>query len=210
MHAPIKLLALAAILASCAHLPHVDPAPRAPDAIARATMDVLAECTPMFGDDYSAPPPDRRGTAVVIDERHAITAYHVAHCPFGQRVTGWLSTGRRVMLHVDREDEGADLARLEIATADNFGIHVAPPVVGAARAGDGACSAAWGATRCGVVGSSGAAIAGSWLTVPGDSGSGLYVGGELVGIMVRQITLRGMSVGGEAAPLEGHADWFAP
>lgn len=204
-------LVLAALAASCAHLPHVDPAPRDDVAQAAASMTVVAECRAPFGDDWSMPPPGRAGSAVVIDERHAITAYHVEHCPFGGSLTGYLSNGRRVMLQVDREDEGADLARAEIATADNFGLGVPPPRVGRARLGDAACAAARGGRRsCGRVLEftpiPSGDLAGSWPARAGDSGAGVYAGGELVGIAVRM-----GAGGGFATTLAGrHDDWFAP
>lgn len=79
------------------------------------------------------------GSGVIIDARHVLTASHVVGiattenhwrpCPYLGAFDVTTPKGKRLRMVVVREDDDADLALLEIASADSFG-PIAPPIIG--------------------------------------------------------------------------------
>lgn len=192
-------------LASCVHLPHVDPKTRTNTVATYATVRVDSDCgnfpdfprlfpeDPQLGFD---PVESSHATGVIISERHVITAAHVVRC--GAIPNVWVTYRaangkvRKLKMSVTEDDamfgEGKDIARLEISSAENFEVHLAPPSLG-----DGWptsedqpvwCAFTLGGRRCG----EGTKMNNTFETKthPGDSGSGVYdAAGRLVGIVVR-------------------------
>lgn len=155
------------------------------------------------------------GSAVLIDDRHAITAYHVVDCQETPIVRLVLPSGRRLRAQVDRADLELDIARLTVAADER--LSTPRPVVGSAAVGNTACASVAEPERrwiCGAVQSADSyrdGIQFSATVVPGNSGGGVYVGGRLVGIVTKWIrcAISEASCGGLATPLEGvHPEWF--
>jgi hypothetical protein len=189
---------LCLVLTACIHLPHIDPAPREHvDALLTAVeLDVWC------GDIASG---GRSGSGVIISERHVLTAYHLVKCAEIPTVKAHYTNAsgeHTLTLVVTREDPDADIARLEIFSAEHFRAEIAPPALGDAVSNEMACAYPSGTQHyqavCGVV-SSDATLVRGMATVHGDSGAGVYAsglslddggqytgkGGKLIGIVVR-------------------------
>jgi hypothetical protein len=189
-----KIWFLVVALAACVHLPHVDPKPRSPDDAQRAVVTLEVTCTspgfPVGENEYETDEwsPARSGTGVVISERHILTAAHVVACPTIPQVTAYLSDGRRFMVDVIRDDaafgDGADIAELESASAENFGLHLAPPALGYPIAGH---ALAFIGVHRGVGAYFDHGIVRDMKSYPGDSGAGVYDEyGQLVGLVSKR------------------------
>lgn len=205
-----KIILIAALLTcACVRLPHVIPAPRNADVARRAIARVYVTCSDvdMLSPEYNSDIPGVRatapsiewappaaGTGVVISERHVLTAAHVVRCPVIPSVTVLLSDGRIVPMEVERDDAmfggGQDVARLEVTSAENLGMYIAPP----ALAPDGTawvhgydewCAETTHGRSCGSPGDASEHSAEFEATTrKGDSGSGVYdLRGRLVGLV---------------------------
>lgn len=215
-----------ALVFSCAHMHPRVPELRSHDVEAELTLLLQVVCaTDLFGnnDEFTNFDLERRyGSAVVIDGRHALTAEHVVDCRSGQRlIRGTLPDGHHMIMTVDREDHDHDIARVVVQADAGFGLLVPTPIVSTVRAGDTVCSSVAYPKRgwnCGAVRNVDPDIAigdirGWWRTVPGNSGSGLYRDGALVGIVVQHRWCgepgKSEACGGNATGLFGiHDDWF--
>lgn len=173
--------AIIALLVAC-RLPHVDPLPRAPDAAEATLVQVDVICQDDWGEW-----PGAYGTGVIISERHVLTAAHVVECPLLPDVRVTLPGGRKVRMVVDRDDRmfgsGRDLARLEIYSAERFGLGIAPPAL-APLTWEGPVYMQRPVSRV-----YGTLVRSTLLDVwawPGESGSPVYTeDGLLTGILVR-------------------------
>jgi hypothetical protein len=140
---PLHWLALwMLLLVGCVHLPHLDPTPRSPlEAMSTAVViDVYCGNGDAFSTDPADWVPGRRATGVAVSERHVVTAYHATSCPAIPVVHALLPSGRIVRLVVTDEDAEHDWSRLEMASADNFGLAVVPPVLAPSTRGTKACA----------------------------------------------------------------------
>ncbi len=168
---------LVILLVAC-RLPHVDPELRPGWAQRTTDVRVTSSC-----DEYG-----NSGTSsgVIISERHVLTAAHAVGCSTIPTVRVHLSTGRTLRVVVERDDilfgGGDDVARLEIASAERFGLtHIPPPVLDTLHGGETVCLP----NGCGRL----------WPydpemiqvgSFPGDSGTAVYnVEGALIGLVVR-------------------------
>jgi S1-C subfamily serine protease len=138
--ANLLLLASAALafvaLAGCAHVQYRPGMVRDRDTQARTAVRVEVLCVhedPFLAADGSTHVGGGWGSGVIVDARHVVTAYHVAHCPYLPDVHVVLADGSRRRMVVRREWQQADVALLELADAGSFG-PVIPPRV--ALAGD--------------------------------------------------------------------------
>jgi hypothetical protein len=130
----------------------------------------------------------KAASGVIISERHVITAAHVVRCAAMPYVRVTLPDGRWQRMVVERDDlmfgSGRDIARLEIASADLFGIGAVPPILVWPN---------WNgivyATLPSDIGATGVLnddIVDGMQSRYGDSGTGVYTAnGRLVGIVVR-------------------------
>jgi S1-C subfamily serine protease len=141
----------------------------------------------------------KRGSGVIIDARHVLTAEHVVSCPDLPEVEVTLANGKHMRLNVEAEWRGRDIARLVIASADTFG-DIPPPPMSAPRT-DAVCAAPSTPTAEGTCGTveqtyTEPQCQGSMLqhwcydvaltlrVLPGNSGAPLYdTNGTLVGIV---------------------------
>ena len=165
------------ILLFACRLPHVNPELRAPWAQWGTDVRVESSCDE-FGNSGTS-------SGVIISERHVLTAAHSVGCSALPDVHVYLQDGRRLRMVVERDDllfgNGADIARLEIASAEYFDLGIAPPVLGTLEVGDTVCLAA----GCGRVSPYEAGLV-EVPSEPGDSGRGVYDWyGRLLGIVVR-------------------------
>ena len=190
-------------LLACAPMPHVDPQPRSSFAASFTVARVDVLCSELDPLDPGLSPDEGSphqtwptlvwgggtGTGVVISERHVLTAAHVVACPVLPFVRVTLSDGRWFHANVERDagmfGDGTDLARLEISTAETFGVGIAPPVI-APFIWNYAhwCAYTRHGPACGMVADP-AVPNFTGITRPGDSGSPVYdERGELVGLVV--------------------------
>lgn len=172
------ITALFALGFSCVTIPHVDPLPRTEGQRTVTSIRIGSVC------DYTGEM--NLGSAVIISERHAITALHVVDCPSIPTVHIVRPDGRFDRMTVTREDRTNDLALLEISSADRFRINVAPPTLGYGKWGDQVCVATpWGSSPriCGEY--LGGNVMG--VTTPhGTSGAPAYTDdGHLIGIVIK-------------------------
>lgn len=153
----IRLLLICFVVA-CVSLPHVAPALRSPAQQQVATVRITTSCGD-WGGGYAS--------GVVLTERHILTAAHVVRCPYVPNVRAHFSDGRVFSVSVIRDDAmfggGTDLAILESSSAENFSLGVAPPTIGH-----------FPTDRL------------DTRAVPGQSGSGVYSDGFLVGIVITE------------------------
>lgn len=204
----LLVLAFAVTLAvgGCVRYPRLAAAPR--PLVAQASYAVLVEfmcinVDPFLGDEDRPPPsPDEfvfggRGSGVIIDARHVLTAYHVAGgCPYLYDAHVILPSGKRLRMVVEKEWRDSDVVRLEIRSADSFG-PIAPPPVREARVGDVVCSQVAFPSRGGHCGSviertpsvcftGRHACVDMRMQLPADSGNsggGIYLDGALIGLV---------------------------
>lgn len=182
-------MTLALALVGCT-FPHVEPQLRAQDTQGRAAIRIHTSCSEAdpFGPDEQSITwsPDGWATGVIISEHYALTAAHAVRCPIIPDVVATLTDGRWYRMDVKKDDamfgDGADIALLEIASADQFHMDIAPPKLGHATVDDPAIGALF---RHDVYGSFDGSNQLTLRTRPGDSGAGVYnLAGELVGLVV--------------------------
>lgn len=236
----IMAVIVALCFTGCVHLPHVDAKPRPMSTRLASVVRVDSFCNE--NDPFALPNQagythdgklnftGGSGSGVVIDERHVLTAYHVIGCPVVAIVHVVLSDGRNFRMYVDKEDPEHDMARLVIASAENFGLNIPPPTRGPIpKYGDAICTAVaypllGGA--CGTVSTVNDPYSTKHLPAPfdailfgdigvtslivsGNSGGPVYdVGGNLIGLVVEGTVPP--VIGGRIRALgDLHADWFA-
>jgi hypothetical protein len=164
-------LLLTLLLVGCVNLPYVPPAPRPYNAALKTDVEIISYC------GNKVP---RQGRGVIISERHVLTAQHLVDCAFIPKVkVNFIRGGRQETLrtYVIKEDAEADIAKLEIASAEHFGLNVPPPALitlGDTSTGEFACNAAQ--EKCGVVHRDTTVIL-HMPSVHGDSGSAVYAMG---------------------------------
>ncbi len=119
----------------------------------------------------------------MVSERHVLTAAHTVRCPIIPTVHVTLQDGRVFPVSVERDDAmfgaGADIARLEISSAEHFGIGIPPPALGTLDDADIAattlCAAFIHGESCGsVVGRTPGEVIFHAPTHVGHSGSPVY------------------------------------
>ncbi len=169
----------ALVASSCVRLSHVPPEPRSKLDRLSAVVDVRVSC----GDGILGG--TRRGTGVVISERHVLTAAHVVACHTIPTVRVEFSDGHRDRMVVTRESESGDVARLELVHAGRIGLNIAPPTLGYGAYGDRSCvslARPFPLERCGNYMGQGVVMVG---TDPGDSGAPVYddATGDLSGLV---------------------------
>ncbi len=190
--ARLPLLALVA----CVHLPRVAPEVRTGKARASSAVRVESACG-----NWSS----RSGSGVIISKRHVLTAAHVVGCADipTVRVTYIDDDGRerRLRMLVTEEDRDADIAKLEIASAEQFAVALRPPVVRSPDPGNGVCaSLASSPDACGTIASTWTVVK-RLATVERDAGAPVYCDqGTLVSIVVNR--------GGQDGPFP--YTWIAP
>lgn len=160
----------------------------------------------------------RWGSGVIVDERHVLTAYHVVECPDIPFVRTDFD-GERMMMVVVKKDIKADIALLELASANDFNLGVPPPVISAVAPGELVCSVrafpkpGWSCGLVETVGDPGEGNIGfAAEVIAGNSGSALYnERGELVGIVVGRVACPDDSkkdCSGTATGLFGRFDYY--
>lgn len=195
----LKLSFIALTVTACVHLPHVDSKPRTSAGQYAAAVWVETSCAEPNPLDPGIHQPLQhmeypmidwgggRGTGVVISERHILTALHVVQCPLIPTVKVHLADGRTTYALVTREDEDNDIALLEVASAQNLELYIAPPVLVQPADFSGRwCARATTGARCGdfMYPQNGRAIFGG-VTSKGWSGAGVYdEQGRLTGIVL--------------------------
>lgn len=136
------------------------------------------------------------GTGVIIDKNHVLTAAHVVRCPIIAEVRVSTQNGHHYHMVVQRSDESADLALLEMSSLDTFAHALPPAVFGPQPAvGDTVCTAvAWPRFEhhCGTISSvTDTAKNDTFMLLPvehGNSGGGVYdMQGRVVGIVTTTI-----------------------
>lgn len=188
----LSLYLLALSLFGCARLPHVDPEPRDHSTMRASTVRVDVRCG--FFDDVL----ESTATGVIISERHVLTAAHAVRCTEipTVHVTYLTPDGdeRRLRMVVTHDDavygEWQDIARMEVASAENFGVRIAPPLISPGWPKD---ISYYPVEWCAYLRSGEACGEGSYREYtlqaqvrPGDSGSPVYdEKGRLVGLVVR-------------------------
>lgn len=208
----IILLAFAALVVACIRTqPHLDARPRAADARLEAAAAISVYCDPVvhfpsndptvFAEPIEVGAPVRRsGSGVVVGPRHVLTALHVVDCPLIPTVRVHTHWGEDRVMRVSWEDRDRDLALLELVSASDFELDVAPPVVSPARTWGDAVTlvttyprefvrqGAVCATNLDRRAFEGADLCISADATPGNSGSGVYDGlGRLVGIVLSRV-----------------------
>ncbi len=136
-----SLLILA--LSGCSLMPSVPPHARSMPDMLKAAARIQVDCT--MGDPFAQDECPQQpcvshgnefnisagfGSAVITDERHMLTAWHVIKCPTFPTIYAFLSNGKRVSMLVDREDQQHDLARLRVISDERFHLDIPPPVFG--------------------------------------------------------------------------------
>ena len=176
-------LALAFSASACIRLPHVPPEPRAPQVQRLTDVRVTSSCSGDTDDPWSS---DGSAAGVIVSERHVLTAAHVVRCPALPTVRVYLRDGTMFRMVVERDDAmfprgaGSDIARLEIASAERFGLNVPPPELGLTDGGMTVCLPQ-GCARTSFYETNFVEIE----SKPGDSGTGVYdPDGRLLGLVV--------------------------
>jgi len=176
----LKIL-IALVLCACVRQPHVDPAPRSEVDASRSVVLVESSCG---ADDEASWGSEHRGTGVIISERYVLTAAHVTACP-EIPVVHVTFRGVRWSMHVEREDIRADVARLEIATAERFHLDVPPPELAPIETETvfAHVLGRWGESSRGST-SETSTLVRHMITIHGDSGAPVYnTAGQLVGLV---------------------------
>jgi hypothetical protein len=174
----MKILALP-LLTSCVYLSHVPPENRSDDERIRSVVGIEVSCG---GGELGS---FRRGTGVVISERHVLTAAHVVACHTIPGVRVRFSDGHKDRMAVIEESESADVAKLELVHAGRIGLHIAPPTLGYGSYGSTACVARFRPfpmQDCGDYMGQGVVMVGTDM---GDSGAPVYddQSGDLSGLV---------------------------
>ena len=141
----MKLAAVVAVYLSACSYPHVAPRLRLEPDAERATVSIESTC--QEADPFNTPAgvipghrgpaatwhPSDVGTGVAISEHYVLTAAHVVECAVIPIVHVTLPSGEVVRVNVERDDamfgSGQDIARLQIASAGDFGLGITPPVL---------------------------------------------------------------------------------
>lgn len=195
---------LFALLLASACLPHVEPAPRTAPAQHSTLAFVRSSCTQADPFDAikaqaeSRPPemvnqiewmPPSGATGVVISERHILTAAHAVRCPVIPRVHVTLTNGAHNAV-VERDDgmfphggKSTDVARIEIAHAGRFELHVPPPLIREAKGGESCCAETLHGRTCGTIDPYHANVFLATGMRKGDSGAPVYCSEALVGVV---------------------------
>jgi hypothetical protein len=204
----MRYIVLVALLASCYYAIHRPPVLRDHFAQEAAAVMVESTCTSDEHDPYPTGS-ITKGSGVVVGSRHVLTALHVVECPYIPQVRVTFPDGSWFFVVVEREYRGLDVARLELATAEQWPI--VPPIVAAPVAEEALCSSVVLPARgwsCGNVTLLHVGKHGSVMytarTARGNSGSGVYdVAGNLVGIVTDQQVKDKPDLGGMATPIAG-------
>jgi S1-C subfamily serine protease len=187
---------LLVLLVGCVSLPHIPAEPRGYAERERAAVRVDMACSvagiPGWEDEphYDDWTIGHIGSGVVLDERHVLTAAHVVRCPTIPGVMLTTFDGRHIQAVVTHEDQAADVAVLELATADRLHLDVAPPARARVAIGDAVCAETSDPARqtyCGVVEYVGDDVARAAFTaIRGNSGAPVYdAQGRLVGLVTK-------------------------
>lgn len=114
-------LVLAFMVFGCVRLAHVEPQIRLYHEASDTVVEVESRCG--YDSTFHA------GQGVIISERHVLTAAHVVSCPDIPQVWVTLKDGTRHRAVVTREDNNADIARVELIHAGRFGLDIPPPLL---------------------------------------------------------------------------------
>ena len=169
-------------LAACVRMAPVAPEVRASDVRAVSVVQVDSACG-------SRTP--RNGSGVIISQRHVLTAANIVGCTKLPRVhvtyIDDFGEQRRMRMYVTDEDRDANVAKLEIASAERFRLHIPPPIIREPDPGNRVCADLGTNSRpaaCGTVASTWTVVK-RMRTTAGDVGAPVYCEhGTLVGIVV--------------------------
>lgn len=201
----LVVIGILVLASQCACVSGGTPRPLSPAERDAAAVRVEVACQP----DGTAQELLQRGSGVVVDELHVLTAAHVVKCLDGQHVA-WVGVraahrGLRVAV-VERGDWAHDVVRLRLAQPVSGAPRPARAVAVVGRAMCSAVRTPAAARYCGVtlevryrrVSDKLVDIHGGWTSLPGNSGGGLY---DLQGRLVGLVTNR------DACPDGQHEGW---
>lgn len=176
----MKTLIVLVGIVGCVSLPHVDPQKRDISDQVKATVRIESRC----GDYW-----DAVGTGVIISDRHVLTAAHVTNCPEIPDVHVMFYNGDTLRFVVTKEDVTRDISKLEIMSAVNIGLHVAPPLLEPtpwlpSDRDDWVCASLQRGFDCGVRQSPNKYAS---RLHPGDSGAGIYDYEHLIGLVTNDL-----------------------
>ena len=201
------------IVTGCARLPNIPATERADISAAPLSVDSLCSNKDPFTTGFPDGIESVQGSAVIVDDRHALTALHVVDCFALHAVRVTMANGRFLRMVVDKVDRERDLARMVIMSDELFGLGAA--VVRAMPAVDApSCTASAQPEReinCGRVERvNHTFFEVSQRTRSGNSGSGVYQNGRLVGVLFAKHPTKDKTgktlpekVGGFAVPVKG-------
>jgi S1-C subfamily serine protease len=201
---------IALVVTACVRTqPRLLARPRGADARLEAAAGISVHCDPVAhfpsSDPTAVVPPieagmpiRRAGSGVVVGPRHVLTALHVVGCPLIPTVRVRTYWGEDRAVRVTWEDRDRDLALLELVSASDFEVDVAPPVISAplgdviilvtAYPREYVRQGAVCATNLDRRAFDGADLCVSADATPGNSGSGVYDGlGRLIGIVLSRV-----------------------
>lgn len=211
------MIRLLVLFAACAHVPRVPAIARSSQQIEAAVLSVESMCTNR--DPFAGQMPDGigyiAGSGVIVDDRHALTALHVVDCFAMHAVRVQMANGRRLRMVVDKIDRPHDLARMVIMSDETFGLG-AGVAIGGPIIGEPACTAVahprrqvncgevdviWPVTRNGPATYPVVSFGVTQLTQRGNSGSGTYQNGKLIGVTIA--LQKDVDGGGMVVPVGG-------
>lgn len=173
----ILIALLVHVVVACAQAP-LHPMPADPRLAHAADISV------MCGDEDDADSPwmaNRLGEAVLVSDTRAITATHVLACPEIPLIHMTLADGR-IFLMVERNAAGGITLLEPVGLLDHFGVETVTR--GVPWVGDPICAAPTFGMRCGdIVRANGRELEFGARPFFGESGSGVWSGAELVGIV---------------------------